>query len=214
MTDINGALNQITGVVQQVATLANQVNVLLHPEQAPAPAPTMRPDQWQPTYAPQPAQQPVAAQSAPTGFRAIWDRIVNFFRNLFGRGTSTTSAMAAQSVGSWPAYNTDARAQLWAMFPTGRGNALGVVPFTVTRNQDAIVMDAGFSKAAIAKYQGEYFFYNKDDAPVRIAQVTSQRAANGSTQFNLALENGKQVNAAISADGHSLSFDSYTVTLN
>lgn len=238
MSDFDKIVGQVSTVATQVASVIGQFTG--HPPQGygmPAPTYAMPQDrttwspQAMPAYGPVLPNQPVTPNPvgapgtapAPGGFMAVlssfFSKIVSFFKGLFGGNQATAAGTTATTLtgispASFPAASTDAREQLFQMIPIGQGTVLGFVPVAAARYADRILVNAGsFGKAAVLKSQGEYYYYQNDDKPLRIAGVTSSRNAAGDTHFDLALENGKMVGADILADGHTLRYQNYTLTL-
>lgn len=175
--------------------------------------------------------------------RELLASVVDFFKRLFGGGKSQPTPVSpiggqvpiggayppsgnpypvgGQVPGGpwtapapWPAFNPDAREQLFAQFPTGNGVALGMFPVQVYRNGEAIVASApGVGQGAIVRYQGNLFVHEGSKPPVRVAQATSQRAPNGDTRFDLVLETGKAVSAELLADGRTIRYRGYSITI-
>lgn len=240
MSDFDKIVGQVSTVAAQVAQV---INVFKGP-QAPMPGqyPGQVPGQvpvyqmprdqatWNPgvvpmTQAPVAYQQPVPlpvgqpGQPAQGGFMqalsSFFSKIANWFKGLFGAKTATTAGTLPVSTLPGQVPQNDARALLFQMFPAGTGKALGLWPVTVAKYQDRILVDVpGLMKAAILNYQGQYFFYDNDKAPVRVANVQATRGMQGETNFAIALENGKTVNAAILADGRTIRYENYQLTMN
>lgn len=227
MSDFMQVLNQVSMVAGQVATVVGQVTGrtptinpgMPQPPVYPQPGP-MVPDrtQWSPGVVPAqngPVLQPAQAAPAPGGFMqvlsSLFSRIASFFKQIFG---GTPNAPVGSPPTTMPAPLTDAREQLFTMMPTGQGTVLGLVPVTVSRYADRIVASAGsFGNAAIVKYQGEYLFYENNKQPVRVSNVASSRTATGDMHFDITLESGKRIGADIMADGRTIRYENYTLTL-
>ena len=203
----------------------------------------MPPDRMQLTAAPSaPAPMPVAPAPASTPFMQVlsgWaSQIAAFFKQLFasvappaGDGspvpanpsTPAPPGGAAAPSGPSPAGNTvsasptaaaDAREKLFAMIPTGKATVYGFVGVTVSRQADRILVSAGsFGSAAVIKHQGEFFYQENNKQPVRVQGVTSSTTPSGDMRFAITLDSGKRVEAEILADGRTLRFDKYTLTL-
>lgn len=229
MSDFMQVLNQVGTIAGQVANVVGQVT---------GRTPSINPGATQPTY-PQPgpmAQDRVTlspgampTQSAPVlpaqttpppatgGFMQVlstlFSKIASFFKQLFG-GNSSPAPIATPSPTTPAVGMADAREQLFSMMPTGQGTVLGIVPVSVTRYADRIIASAGsFGQAAILKYQGDYLFYENNKQPVKVSGVVSNRTASGDMHFDISLENGKQIGADILADGHTIRYDKYTLSL-
>lgn len=238
MSDFMQVINQVGTIAGQVANVVGQVTgrtPSINPGatppyyQQPGTAASYYPQpgpmaqdrvQWSPGAYPAPtapAQPPAQTAPAPGGFMqvmsALFSKIASFFRQLFGGAGSAPVGTAP--VGTVPAVPmADAREQLFSMFPSGQGTVLGFVPVGVTRYADRIVASAGsFGQAAIVKYQGDYLFYENSKPPVKVSNVVSSRTATGDMHFDVTLENGKRIGADILADGHTIRYDRYTLTL-
>ena len=110
--------------------------------------------------------------------------------------------------------SVDAREMLFAKIPTGKATVYGFVGVTVSRQDDRILVSAGsFGSAAVIKHQGEFYYQENDKPPVRVQGVTSQTSPSGDMRFGITLDSGKRVEAEILADGRTLRFDKYTLTL-
>jgi hypothetical protein len=223
-------------VLQQISLAANAFAQALRGPTAPPPGAYGSP---QPYYAPQalpgfqmPADKvawgtlappPAPVQPAPQAggamgaLSAIWQSIVDFFRRLFRGVTSDAPAapgFAAPTQGAYPAVNQDARAQAFQMFPTGSGLALGFVPVSSQRMGNQIVVSAtGFGQARVYWEGDQLYFQQNSDRPRRVERMTSTRQPSGDTRFDVALEGGKSVSSEILADGRSLRYQGYNVTL-
>lgn len=230
MSDFMQVLNQVSMVAGQVATVVGQVTGRTPTITPGAPQPPYYPQpgpmaqdrvQWSPTAYPTqtaPAQTPAqtAPAPAPGGFMQVlstlFSKIASFFKNLLG-GNPGSAPISNPPVTS-PVPMADAREQLFSMMPSGQGSVLGFVPVTVSRYADRIVASAGsFGQAAIVKSQGEFFLYENNKQPVRVSSVVSNRTATGDMHFDITLENGKQVGADILADGRTIRYKNYTLTL-
>lgn len=229
MSDFMQVLNQVSMVAGQVATVVGQVTgrtPTLNPGmpqppvyQQPGPMAQDR-VQWSPGTAPAqnaPVLQPAQTSPAPGGFMqvlsSLFSRIASFFKQIFG-GAPDGAPVSNPPV-TMPAPMADAREQLFSMMPTGQGTVLGLVPVTVSRYADRIVASAGsFGNAAIVKHQGDYLFYENDKQPVRVSNVVSSRTATGDMHFDISLENGKRIGADLMADGRTIRYQNYTLTLH
>ncbi len=239
MSDFMQVVNQIGTIAGQVATVVGQVTGRSPGINPGAPLPPSYPQpgpmaqdrvQWSPgavpaypTYPTQPTAPvqtlpaPVPTTPAPGGFMqvmsAFFSKIANFFKQLFG-GAQPGAPVGAPPPTA-PVPMADAREQLFQMFPTGQGTVLGFVPVTVSKYADRIVASAGsFGSAAIVKYQGDYLLYEGNKQPVKVSSVVSSRSATGDMHFDITLENGKKVGADILADGRTIRYDRYTLTLH
>lgn len=199
------------------------------PGPVPAPMPGDR-MQWSAPAAPaysRPGQPAQPVQPAPGGFMgalsAIWNGIVDFFKRLFGGGAPPAAApgypqpgVAPQPgyAGAWPAYNPDARAQAFQMFPSGNGLALGFVPVNVQKNAQMIVA-SGMGRQFKVYWQGnQLLFQDNNKAPQEVRNMTSQRQPDGTTTFSLTMADGKSQSADILPDGRTLRYQGYQVTLS
>ncbi|MBO9541628.1 hypothetical protein J7643_13655 [bacterium] len=219
MSDYVQILQQVSQFAYGVSEIARQIKGE-PPAQPQQPVPTMQGDraQWSQPYQP-PASAPVAPLQAPaqgmgvmSTLRAMGSRLMDFLRRLFSPGAS---APAAQPTTSWPAVNPDAREQLFAQFPTGRGTVLGFVSVEARREPDRLVLEAsGFGGATFSRQNGTYVFAQDGKAPIRISQVTSERAPSGDTRFSISLESGKTIALDLLANGRSLRYDNRVVTLS
>lgn len=238
MSDFMQVLNQVGTIAGQVATVVGQVTGQTPTINPGAPMPPYYPQpgpmaqdriQWSPGAYPgmagsYPAQNapvlPVQTPPpAPGGFMqvmsALFSKIASFFKQLFGGGGQAPVGTVPVGTAPVPAVPmADAREQLFSMFPTGQGTVLGFVPVSVTRYADRLIASAGsFGQAAIVKYQGEYLFYENNKQPVKVASAVSSRTPSGDMHFDLTLENGKKVGADILADGRTIRYDRYTLSL-
>lgn len=238
MSDFMQTINRITVVSNEIAAIAWQLSGRPAPSGTipspigPLPGP-MAQDRAQFT-ASAPAPLPVAPASAPpapaaSGLVQIlsgWaSQLAAFFKEIFGSlatptGTGNPSPAAAPAVSAppaapaLPAQAVDARDQLFAMIPTGRATVYGFVGVTVSRQDDRILVSAGsFGSAAVIKHQGEFYYQENDKPPVRVQGVTSHASPSGDMRFAITLDSGKRVEAEILADGRTLRFDKYTLTL-
>ncbi len=220
-------------VLQQISLAANAFAQAIRGAAAPPPG-AYAP---QPYYAPQtypgaqmPADKvawgtlappPVPVQPAPQAggamntLSAIWQSIVDFFRRLFRGVTSSAPGVSAPVPGTaYPAVNQDARAQAFQMFPTGSGLALGFVPVSSQRQGNQIVVSAtGFGQARVYWAGDQLYFQQNSEQPRRVERMTSTRQPGGDTRFDVALEGGKSVTSEILADGRTLRYQGYTITL-
>lgn len=210
MGDPNILINQINTIAAQVSNLAYAVRGKTPPPATPFASP-ISPDQLKLSAQSQPTVAPVQASGGVMGgLKSMWDGLVSFFERLFG----AKSASVATVPTGWPAVNNDAREQLFAMFPTGRA-FVAIVPVEARREGDTIVASAtGFGKATITRKNGDLYYSVNGDAPARVSQVTSNRSANGDTRFDITLDEGRQVSAEILADGRTVRYGSYSVTLS
>ncbi|MBM3267574.1 MAG: hypothetical protein FJZ01_07995 [Candidatus Sericytochromatia bacterium] len=169
------------------------------------------------TLAPPPAP---AAPAPQTGgvmntLSAIWQSILDFFRRLFRSVTTGNPAAAPAMPGTaYPSVNQDARAQAFQMFPTGSGLALGFVPVSSQRYGNQIVVSAtGFGQARVYWEGNQLFFQQNSSRPQRVDRMTSTRLPSGDARFDIFLEGGKTVSSDLLADGRSIRYQGYTVTL-
>lgn len=217
-------------VLQQISmgatALANAIRQA-SPQQAPYQQPGYYPPQQFPS-APMPADRvgwgtlapPGPAPTAPpaTGFMAVltsaWQGIVDFFKKLFGGGTQNAPGAPFPGGSSYPSVNNDARAQAFQMFPTGNGVALGFVPVNAQRHGNSIVVSASGFGGAKVWWQGDQMYFQEGSKQAsRIDRMTSARQQNGDTRFDLTLDGGKTVSADILADGRTLRYQGYSITL-
>lgn len=200
-----------------------------YPVPGPMPADRM---QWTTPAAPaqqwQPGQPGQPVQPAPSGFMgalsAIWNGIVDFFKRIFGGAQSPSTAQPGMyqqpgtypqpgQASAWPAFNPDARAQAFQMFPTGNGLALGFVPVNVQKNSQMIVASGMGRQFKVYWQSGQLYFQENSKNPQMVKQMTSQRQADGTTSFALTMDNGKTQSADLSPDGRTLRYQGYQVSL-
>lgn len=218
MSDYVQVLQQVSQFAYGVSEIARQIKGE-PPAQPPQQAPSMQGDrvQWSQPYQSQPqAPLPQQALAQEVGvmatLRAMGARFMDFLRRLFSPGSAP---VAQPATAAWPAVNPDAREQLFAQFPTGHGTVLGFVPVEARREPDRLVLEAsGFGGATFSRQNGTYVFAQDGKAPVRISQVTSQRAPSGDTRFSIGLESGKTIELDLLANGRSLRYDNRVVTLS
>jgi hypothetical protein len=145
--------------------------------------------------------------------RSLWERFVTWLRGLFAGGREPVRGMPPGHH-SWPAYNPDARQQLFEMFPTGRGTVLGFVGVQVWRQNNAIYGQAsGFGGASVFVWNGDLYYQQQGKQPNRVAGALSTRDGFGRTHFQLTLDSGKTVEASIEADGRTIRYGKYSITL-
>lgn len=225
MSDYVQVLQQVSQFAYGVSEIARQIKgePPAQPPQPPQPSPVMQGDrvQWsQPYQAPSPA--PVAPQQAASSgmgvmatLKAMGSRLMDFLRRLFSPGAAAPAPAPQAAATSWPATNPDAREQLFAQFPTGRGTVMGFVSVEARREADRLVLQAsGFGGATFSRQNGTYVFAQDGKAPVKISQVTSQRAENGDTRFAIGLESGKTIELDLLAGGRAIRYDNRVVTLS
>ncbi len=235
MSNFGTVLQQVSQIAGAVATGLNQVYgqssvpIVGSVSGASAPAMVLPSDTltWQ---SPAPVLGPVVTPvptTASSGFMAalsnLWQGIVGFFKSLFGMSSSTaTTSLSSASIttasvtsaAQWPAVNSDARLQAFTMFPSGNGSALGFVPVSVQRTQNAIMLNfAGFKQFNLFWQNNQLYYSENGHAPTLVSNMTSARQVDGSTQFVATLASGKSLDFGISADGHALQYDGFNVTL-
>lgn len=230
MSDFLQSLNRITTVANELAVIAGQFSGRPVPAQAGMPqgqyqAPVaMAPDRtaWsQPATAlppmprprPEQAPQPVGLMEVLSGWASS---LVSFVKRLFASGATAPAPAAAGAFtpSARPVAMADARAQLFDMMPTGQATVYGFVGVTVSRQADRIVVSAGsFGQGSVIRQNGEFYYQDRDNQPVRVSAVSSTVNERGDMRFAIMLESGKRIEAEILADGRTLTFDKYTLTL-
>ena len=232
MSDFMQTINRITTVANEIAAIAGQFSGQPVPTAPGASQTTIGPlpgsmaqdrvqlSTWPTTTTPAPKPASPTPAPAPGSFMQVlsgWmSRIASFFKQLFsGAATSTSSVGTPTSpVSTRPVAMADAREQLFAMMPTGQATVYGFVGVSVSRQADRILVSAGsFGSAAVIKQQGEFFYQENNKQPVRVNGVSSTVSPSGDMRFAITLDSGKKVEAEILADGRTLRFDKYTLTL-
>lgn len=154
----------------------------------------------------------------------LWKRIITFLRTLFGLNLPPSPSPVPNPLPlpqplpspstRWPPYNPDARSQLFAMFPTGKGKVLGYVSVMVWREHSAIRAEAPGYGAVSLFWQGEALFFQKNNRPAeRVDSAISTRYADGLTHFEVTLESGRRVTADLFPDGRTIRYKGRMITL-
>lgn len=103
---------------------------------------------------------------------------------------------------------------LWKLFPTGQGRMMYVWPVAISKTSSRILLETpGILKAEIRVEQGGMVTYRENALPPqRVTGVTATKVGS-ENRFAIRMESGQVYQATVLADGHTLRYQTYQLSV-